>query len=93
MVVHELTYIWPRYIKGATKQDIATYVLEVLTMPGIVGDTALLPRTIRRWRDTNVGFVDCLLTERALQDEVPVYTKNVRHFQGKGVEVPDPLPS
>jgi predicted nucleic acid-binding protein len=92
IVVHELTYAWPRYIRGASKQDIADYVLEILAMYGIVGDKELLQRVVRRWRATTAGFVDRLLTERALSDNVPVYTKNVRDFQGEGVEVPDPLP-
>jgi hypothetical protein len=93
VVVHELTYAWPRYVKDASKDDIARYILGVLRMPGVTGETELLADVVRRWQTSSISFVDCLLLERALRDGVPVYTKNVRDFRSQGVEVPDPLPS
>lgn len=92
-MVHELTYAWSHYFKTATRNEIAAYILRVLAFPGVAGDIALLTRAVRRWRDTGIAFVDCVLTERALLDSVPVYTKNVRDLRSQGVDVPDRFPS
>ena len=94
LVVHELTYVLPRYRQQMGRADVAAYLLAVLQWPGIVGDKPLLDRAIRRWAQTpRLGFVDAYLAERALRDAVPVYTKNVSEFATLGVNVPDPLPA
>jgi predicted nucleic acid-binding protein len=92
IVLHELSYAWNRVFRNATRQDVANYMLTILVWPGIAGNTQTLYRAVRRWRDSSADFVDCLLAERALRDNVPVYTKNVRDIGRFGVGVPDPLP-
>lgn len=92
MVVHELTYAIPRYLKGITRLGIAEYVYSVLSWPGIVVDDDLLVEVIRTWARTTHGFVDVYLSVLARKHNVAIFTKNVRHLKELGAVVPDPLP-
>jgi predicted nucleic acid-binding protein len=92
-VLHELTYVLPRYLKQMTRSDIADYLLMLIGWPGVQCDKQLFGDTIRRWRDTpRLGFVDAHLAALAARRACAVYTKNIREFVAQGVEVPDPLP-
>lgn len=92
-VLHELSYIWQRYFRQATRDDVALELASLLAWPGVLTrDREELTRAVRRWQVSPLGFVDALLIERALGEQVPVYTKNVRDFVSSGIEVPDPLP-
>lgn len=92
LVAHELSYALPRLRKQMTRADIADYLLQVLSWDGIRGETDLLTDTIRIWRAaTGIGFVDAYLAARGRRESRPIYTKNRRHFEGRGVVLPDPL--
>src|SRR5205807_5835740 len=93
MNVHELPYALRHYLRQMTRDDLAAYLLTVLSWPGVVGDKDLLVGTVQRWQQTSgLAFADAYLVESALGRGVPVYSKNVRELAGQGVDVPDPLP-
>lgn len=77
LVLHELTYVLPRLVKQMGRQDVATYLIVVITWPGVDADKEML--------------VDAYLASLANRDRCPVYTKNIQAFSAQGVEVPDPL--
>src|SRR5688572_2438902 len=88
-VVHELSFAWRHVFQQASRDDIATYLLTVLTWPGIVvDDRSRLIGAVRRWQASSIGFIDALLSEKALEEDRPVYTKNRRDFRRQGVDVP-----
>lgn len=90
VVVHEMTYVYPRYRKGASREEIALSIDTLLEWPGVVGPKATLRAAVARWRaDSALGFVDAYLGVRAEMDQLPVYTVNRKDFQRQGVEAPD----
>jgi len=94
VVLHELTYVLPRYVKQMSRQDVATYLEVVLSWPGIQGDKATMIDAVQRWGSTpGLAFADAYLAARAASEARPVYTKNVRELRGQIVGVPEPLPS
>jgi len=94
IVLHELSYSLPRYVKQMTREDIATYLEVVIGWPGIIGDKDTMIDAVQRWRDTpGLAFTDAFLAAHAAAEERPVYTKNVRELRGQIVGVPEPLPS
>jgi hypothetical protein len=93
LVVHEITYALPRVVRRLTRTDVATILVNVLSWPGIEGDSELLRQAVLRWHRTpGLGFVDAYLCERAAREAVLVYTKNVAEFTAQGIPVPNPLP-
>jgi predicted nucleic acid-binding protein len=93
LVVHELSYVLPRYLKQMSRDDLAAYLLMVLSWRGVRGDTEILVAAVERWRDTpGLAFVDAYLAAIANRDGCPVYTKNVAELAGHGVSVPATLP-
>ena len=93
MVLHELSYVLPRYVKQMTKQDVAQYLITVLSWVGVVGETDLLIDTVERWAGTpGLSFTDAYLAALATRRRCPVFTKNLREFLGQGVNAPSPLP-
>ena len=93
VVLHELTYTLPRYMKQMTRDDVAVYLSMVLSWPGVLGEKDVLVDAVERWwRTPGLAFVDAYLAALAVQEGCPVYTKNVRDLVGQGVQVPDPLP-
>jgi predicted nucleic acid-binding protein len=94
MVVHEFTYAVSRYRKEMSRQDIADYLITLMSLPSVYMDDDAVFDAVRSWASTsNLGFVDAYLAIRAQEGRVPVYTKNVRHFKPFDIEVPDPLVS
>lgn len=94
LVVHELTYVLPRTLRQMTRTDIATYILNVLSWPGISGDVALLADAVGRWQRTpGLGFVAAYLSALAAVSGKQVFAKNVSEFRAQGVYVPVPLPA
>jgi predicted nucleic acid-binding protein len=92
LVVHELTYALPRYVKQLGRRDVATYLISIIEWPGVIANKALLVEALTRWGNTpGLGFVDAYLAARARVEDRPVYTKNVRELVGCGATVPDPL--
>jgi predicted nucleic acid-binding protein len=39
VILHELSYVLPRYLKQMTRQQVAEYLLMVLDWPGVEGET------------------------------------------------------
>jgi predicted nucleic acid-binding protein len=94
LVIHELSYTLPRLRQHRTRDEVAAFLLTLLTWPGIIGDKVLLVDAIQRWQAVDgLGFVDAFLTARAIRERWAIYTKNIRHFTNQGIEIPDPLPS
>jgi predicted nucleic acid-binding protein len=94
IVLHELSFVLPRYVKQMSRHDVATYLEVVLSWPGIQGDKGTMIDAVQRWRDTpGLAFADAYLAARAAAESRPVYTKNVRELRGQAVAVPDPLPA
>jgi predicted nucleic acid-binding protein len=92
LILHELSYALPHYVKQMGREDVAQYVLMVLSWPGVVGDISLMIDTVQRWRTTpGLSFADAYLSAIAVREAVPVYSKNVKELRGQGVDVPATL--
>jgi predicted nucleic acid-binding protein len=92
LVVHELTYTLPRYLKQASKFQIVNLILAIVEWPGIVIDKPMIRGALIRWRDTQgLSFTDAYLAQRAESDGCAIYSKNVRELRAQGAVVPDPL--
>jgi predicted nucleic acid-binding protein len=93
LVVHEITYLLPRYVKQMSRREVGDFVESLLQMPGVSGEIDHLRAAIGLWKEhPGAGFVDCYLAVRALDANLPVFTKNVRDLRTLGAQVPDPLP-
>jgi predicted nucleic acid-binding protein len=94
LVLHELTYVLPRYVQQMSRADVARYLEAVLSWPGIIGDTDTMIDAVERWGSTpGLSFADAYLAARAAAEARPVFTTNIRELRGQGVDVPDPLPT
>jgi predicted nucleic acid-binding protein len=94
LILHELSYALPHYIKQMTRPQVGEYLLMVLSWSGVQGDKEVMIDTVERWRGTaGHSFADAYLAARATQRRCPVYTRNVRELEGQVVAVPQPLPS
>jgi len=94
LVLHELSYVLPRYLKQMSRLDLAAYLLMVLRWKGVRADTEILVDAVERWRRTpGLAFVDAYLAAIANRDGCPIYTKNVAELAGQGVSVPSTLPA
>lgn len=94
LILHELSYALPRYLKQMTRQDVAEYLLMILGWDGIECDRDTLIDTVRRWAGTpGLSFADAYLAALAVRRGCPIYTKNVRELRGQGADTPMPLPS
>lgn len=94
LVLHELSYALPHYVKQMTREQVGEYLLMVLSWDGVLGDKDVMVETTLRWRSTpGLAFVDAYLATLAHQRRCPVYSKNIRELVAQGVHVPEPLPS
>lgn len=92
VVVHEFTYAIGRYRKQMSRQDIADYLIGLISIPSVQLEDEVMFEAVRTWaRAPSLGFVDAYLAVRAQREGLPVYTKNVKHFAGFDVEIPNPL--
>jgi predicted nucleic acid-binding protein len=93
LILHELSYALPRYVKQITRDELAAYLLMVLGWDGVQGEKDTMADAVERWwRTPGLAFADAYLAALATRQECPVYTKNVRELAGQGVAVPQPLP-
>ena len=93
LILHELSYALPHYVKQMTRQQVAEYLLMVLSWDGVQGDKAVMVDAVQRWQGTpGLSFVDAYLASLAAERSCPVYSKNVRELKAQGVTVPDSLP-
>lgn len=94
IVLHELSYVLPRFMRQMTRKDVVAYLLGVLRWPGVRGEKDLLTDALQRWgRTPGLGFADAYLAVLASRRQCSVYTKNVQELTRQGVDVPDPLPN
>ncbi len=94
LILHELSYALPRYLKQMTRQNVAAYLLMVLSWAGVQGEKDTLVDAVERWWQTpGLSFADAYLAAVATRRGCAIYTKNVRELAGQGVEIPSPLPS
>ena len=93
LILHELSYALPHYIKQMTRDRMAEYLLMVLSWKGVRGEKGLMAEAVQRWQDhPGLAFVDAYLAALARTLDCPVYTKNVRELEAQGALVPQPLP-
>ncbi len=93
LVLHELSYALPHYVKQMTREQVGEYLLMVLRWEGVQGDKDTLVETVMRWRATpGLAFVDAYLAVLARQRGCPVFSKNVKELAAQGVVVPARLP-
>ena len=93
LVLHELSYALRHYIKQLTREDIARYLLTVLSWGGVTGEKDLMTDAVERWaRARDLAFVDAYLAAVAARRRCVVYTKNVAELEAQGVDVSSPLP-
>ena len=94
VVAFEFTYAVSRYARQMTRGDIADYLVSVMALPSVELEDELLVDTARLWAKTpGLGFVDAYLGLRAQREELPVFTKNIRHFERFDIQLPNPLGS
>ena len=96
LVLHELSYALPRYLQQlkTNRQELAAFLLMILSWPGVEGDSETMIETVQRWASVpGLAFVDAYLAVRASQRGCPVYTKNARELERQGVFVPPSLPA
>lgn len=92
VVALEFTYAVGRYAKQMTREDIADYLVSVMSLPSVELEDEILVDTVRLWAKTpDLSFVDAYLGLRAQREDLPVFTKNIRHFERFGIRVPNPL--
>jgi predicted nucleic acid-binding protein len=92
VILHELSYALPHYIKQMSKEDVGQYLIMVLSWPGVVGDISLQIDAVERWRATpGLSFADAYLSALALSEDVPVYSKNLKELRAQGVDIPSSL--
>lgn len=93
MVLHELSYALPHYVKQMSRKDVAVYLISVLSWKGVVAERDLLVDVVQRWsRTPRLAFVDAYLAALAMRRNLPIYSKNVRELRTQAVAVPNPLP-
>jgi predicted nucleic acid-binding protein len=94
LVLHELSYALPHFLKQMTRNDVAEYLLMVLSWDGVRGEKDRMVDAVVRWRASpGLAFVDAYLAALAREWRCPIYTKNVRELRGQGVDVPSTLPA
>jgi predicted nucleic acid-binding protein len=87
LVVHELTYVLPRYVKQMTRGDIAQYLTSVIAWEGVLADKNTLADALRLWSTHRVGFIDAYLSARAIAEDRQVYSRNIADFRICGAVV------
>ncbi len=92
VIVHELTYVLPRYLKQMTRRDVAQYLTSVLAWEGVIADKDVLAEALRLWSTQMVGFVDAYLGARAVAEDRTVYSRNIADLQRCGAVVPETWP-
>jgi predicted nucleic acid-binding protein len=94
LVLHELSYALPRYLKQMSRTDVARYLLMVLSWKGVRGETDTMVAAVERWlASPNLAFVDAYLCAVAKRDGRPIYSKNVDELRAQEVEVPVRFPT
>jgi predicted nucleic acid-binding protein len=76
IILHELSYALPRFIKQMTRQHVGAYLAMVLGWDGVQGERDVMANTVQRWRNTpGLSFADAYLAVSATRMECPVFTK------------------
>jgi len=74
----------------APRTDIASALVRLISSPGIeIREVAVHLDALRRYRETKVHFVDCLIAASAVAEEVPVasFDQDFRKFHDVRLEV------
>jgi predicted nucleic acid-binding protein len=94
LVLHELSYALRHYLKQLTREDVARYLLTVLSWDGVTGEKDLMTDAVQRWASSrDLAFVDAYLAAVAARRGCAVYTKNVAELKAQSVNTPTTLPS
>ncbi len=92
VILHELSYALPHYLKQMTRSDVAEYLLMILAWEAVHGEKAVMVDTVERWQNTaGLSFADAYLAALATQRGAQVFSKNVRELHGQAVRVANPL--
>jgi predicted nucleic acid-binding protein len=93
LVLHELSYALPRFVKQMTRAQVGEYLLMVLGWDSVGGEKEIMVDAVHRWQQSpSLAFVDAYLAAIAARRKCAVYTKNLAELRGQGVHVPEPLP-
>jgi hypothetical protein len=93
VVVHELTYVLPRYVKQMGRTDVARYLISVIAWEGVMADKETLTEALRLWSSVPVAFIDAYLGARAVSEDRQVYSRNVGDLQVCGATVVETWPT
>ncbi|MCL8207922.1 MAG: type II toxin-antitoxin system VapC family toxin [Actinomycetia bacterium] len=90
LVLHELTYVLPRYVQGMTRSDVALYLRTVLSWPGtVLDDKAFWVDVVDLWEvDARLSWTDAVLIRRAQRTGRGIWTRNVRDFARHDMAAP-----
>lgn len=82
LVLHELTYVLPRYVKTMKRADVALYCRSVLQWPGMyLEHRPFWLAVLETWEsDDRLSWTDAVLVNRARETVLPVWSRNHRDF-------------
>jgi predicted nucleic acid-binding protein len=90
IVLHELSFVLP-LCQADEPTDVATYLLVVLSWPGVLGDKDTMADAVQLGCHTWPLLADAYLAAVPQLRTVGVH-QDIRHLRGQSVDVPDPLP-
>ncbi len=82
LVLHELTYVLPRYVKTMTRADVALYCRSVLQWPGMhLEEMSFWLAVLETWEtDDRLSWTDAVLIRRAQDAALALWSRNHRDF-------------
>ncbi len=80
LVLHELTYVLPRYVKTMTRADVALYCRAILQWPGIrLEEMPFWLAVLETWEaDLRLSWTDAVLIRRAQDTALALWSRNHR---------------
>jgi len=82
LVLHELTYVLPRYVKTMTRADVALYCRSILQWPGMrLEEVPFWLAVLETWEaDVRLSWTDAVLIRRAQDTALALWSRNHRDF-------------
>lgn len=82
LVLHELIYVLPRYVKTMTRADVALYCRSVLQWAGMhLDERPFWLAVLETWEsDERLSWTDAVLIRRAQDTALPLWSRNHRDF-------------
>jgi predicted nucleic acid-binding protein len=82
LVLHELTYVLPGYVKTMTRADVALYCRSVVQWPGVhLEERPFWMNVLEAWEmNPQLSWTDAVLIRRAQATTLPVWSRHHRDF-------------